>query len=477
MPARIPVTAAVSPTVRGRLARALAVSCCVGALGMSGCVFAPSAYTRPDPHLRDDARPMQVDASKRWWATAYDTTLVALIDEALARNQDILVALGRIQEARAEVLRSEQTNLPSASLQLSADRGRTPPANLFAPANTLYGRAQISYELDLWQRYASRQRASASQARAAVFDAQALHLTLIGEVAAAYYSLHTTRRLTALAVERRALLARALAISRAQLEQGASTWFDVETRQQQLIAAEVDERDVSAEAKNQGIALATLLGRDPNDLRNVISSGEVEVIDAEQRQPAAGISADVVLRRPDVLAAEQRLMAAHDDVEAARRAYLPTIDLAAFAGKLVSSTVTGTIPFRVWDLGASLAQPIFNTRSLDADLDGARARRSEALALYSKTVTQAVSETLQALIDCNRNFASRTDAGRQVAIAKAQLQRTKQAMAVGRQAESQLIAAQLQLIDRKKDDEIALRDARLGEVNLMRAAGGAIAAR
>lgn len=317
-----------------------------------------------------------------WWRDYGSAELDRLVAEALRANTDIAMALGRIEQARGRALSAGASLLPAVGLNASAQRSD-------GAASVVMERwaweATLSYEADLWGRYRADRDAARFALFASRFDHDGVRLMVIGDVAANYTALMTVRERQAIArlnlAAARHLLARVEAMDRVGLILAGDL-----AAQRALIAGE--EADLAALGQAEGellAALALLVGR-PAQGFAVAGQG----LNAIVREPAVtpGLPSELLLRRPDIAAAEAALVSAQADVRAARGATLPSIALTA--GRGVEGGRGPSAAF--YNLLAGLTQPIFDHGRLAGQRDTAEGVRIEREGAYRKAILQALSE-------------------------------------------------------------------------------------
>ena len=324
---------------------------------------------------------------------AFDSrTLQGLIARALAANADIGVAQARVAQARAQLAVARAAMLPvvSASAGLSATRSDNERARPFDFSQAFAG-LDVSFDTDLFGANRAGARAARNRAAAAVFDREAAALVVEAEVARAFV------QYAALA-DRIELLDRSIATSRelerivrVRLREGVATKVDTGLQTIEVRQLEA-ERTRLVEAREQTRnALAVLVGE------------EAPRFDAPEATLAA-LSAPVfvpvqpgalLVRRPDIRAAEARISAARGDVQRARAAFLPNLRLTA-SSLVQAATLTG--PFgATLSAGANLLAPIFQGGRLRGELDFATATQVETVELYRRALLVALREAEDAL--------------------------------------------------------------------------------
>jgi multidrug efflux system outer membrane protein len=374
---------------------------------LSACTVLTPTYERPalavpevwPAEIQVDAR--TVAAKPVAWESFFpDERMRALIQLALANNRDMRIATARVLEAQALYGIQRADRLPSLNVGGSVARSRT-PGDLSATGSSVIGqRADVnvaipSFELDFWGRVASLSDAAKASYLATEQAERSFRLSLIANVADGYLAL-------AEASER-------LQLAQATLKTRAQTRELVDQRRKGGLAGDLDylqadaayegaRAEVAALTRQQSAArnyLSTLVGAEPADLppgRSLVEQG----IALNQQ---AELPSQVLLRRPDVRAAEQRLLAANANIGAARAAFFPRIGFTGSTG-FASSEIDGLFKSGsgAWSFTPSISLPIFQGGRNQANLDLATVRKDIAVAEYEKTLQQAFREVADQLV-------------------------------------------------------------------------------
>lgn len=386
-------------------------------LALGGCASGPD-YQRPAQFLplhwfASDAAEMAADSAQPlpdWRGYFGEARLQALIGQALEHNRDLRIATARIAEARAIYGIEHADRWPQFEALGRREAGRT-PGDLSMTGNAQFsqrydvGVELLNYELDFWGRVRRLDEAALASYLASEEAQRAFRLALVADVANAYYSQCELRE--------RVVLARAVAENRSEVAR-----LSEQRRQAGLMgsmdylraaaAAEAARSDLAAIEQAGAAAdhwLQLLVGRlaqeqEPGDGSEHASSLPAAQPLAEQHLAplAANLPADVLLRRPDVLAAEQRLIAANANIGAARAAFLPSLTL---TGMLSTASAGLSNLFdsgsRAWLFKPQLRLPLFNSGRDAANVDLAEARKNVAVAEYEKTIQQAFREVADLL--------------------------------------------------------------------------------
>ena len=383
--------------------------------GLAGCASMAPEHVRPhaatapafDPDYRPDGEVVASQLSYRDWFP--DPRLTALIASALENNRDLLAATARIEQARARYRIQDSRELPSVVASGGATRTRQPlgvnPALDTgdvegAPASVTFNRFEVgvgvsSFELDFWGRVASLSQAARAEYLATVAAQRAFYLSLIADTATTYFEIVETEEQIALAQATAESRREGLRIARLRLDNGVTSALPYRQAETLLTQAEqqvASEKLVLARLRNQ---LAVLVG---GTVPEALPEGLALAAQGDDRRLAAGLPSDLLLVRPDIVAAEEQLRSARANIGAARAAFFPTISLTGNAG-LSSSSLDGLFSGDSlgWSFGPSISLPIFDWGGREASLDLAQALEVEQVANYDRTVQTAFREVSDAL--------------------------------------------------------------------------------
>lgn len=374
---------------------------------LAGCSTGPD-YVRPATELPETwtAAPAQGKpvAAERWWTVYGDATLDRLVDEALANNQDLALATARLDEARALARVADAQLVPSVDAGFQRDRSRRSDSTATRVPGSLENnnyRAQlnVSYELDLWGRLRDSAKAARAELLATTAARETVRLALTAQVAQSYYALVAFDAQVADARKALALREDNLRLQRIRSSAGLINDFELRQLEAEVAATRAQLPALERRRSSEELALGVLLGRSPRAIIN-----DRVTRSADSGQPAtpvvpADLPSELLLRRPDVVAAEQQLIAANARIGAARATLFPRIGLSGLLGSesaALSNLFSG--PAQIWSLGFALAQPIFQGGRLFGEVEAVQARERQALAQYQKTLQTAFRETHDALI-------------------------------------------------------------------------------
>jgi multidrug efflux system outer membrane protein len=449
---------------------------------IAGCALGP-AYERPDTELPAQWRetpPHGIKApAERWWTMFGDPTLDRLVEEAFASNQDLALATARVDEARALSDIADSQRMPTVDATFERDRfhfsERAPvpiPSNA-VESNSYRAKLNVAYEVDLWGRLRSASRAARAELLASEANRETVRIALATEVVRAYFALvaldaqvQATRRSLALRAE-------GLDLQRVRVQAGLINEFALRQLEAEVAAARAQLPALEANRTAQELALAVLLGRSPR----AIMEGAIERR-AGQGEPAAavvpeGLPSDLLLRRPDVVSAEQVLIANNARISEARAALFPRIGLTGYLGS--ESTALGDLfsgPAAIWSLGFALAQPIFQGGRLFAEVDAVKARERQAVARYQKTLQEAFREVRQALYtQVKAREAFEAESARTIALEEA-LRLSRIRYENGLLSLLEVLDSERNLLQAELNRSDALRVQRAAVADLVKALGG-----
>ena len=360
-----------------------------------------------------------------WWKAFQDPVLDALLAEATANSHDLALASARISEARATLGQNQSNFYPTVDLNAGASRRRgSENAASFSPAVGAYSSDMqwgltASYEIDFWGRYARADEAAKARLLAQTASRGVVLTTLYANVAQSYFALRALDAQTQLAEQTVATRQENLRLQKRRFEGGVVGALDLRQAESEAASHQAVLQQTRQNRSNAESALAVLLGRKPSEVfKPLLARGALLGTLAErvQRQNLAAIlpanlPSEVLTRRPDLISAEQNLIAAHADIGQARTAYFPKISLTAGLGqqsKDVANLLDGASLF--WSLIGNLTQPIFRAGAIDAVVAAANARQQQAVAQYTQAVQNAFRDVHDALnnLDASRDIAATT---------------------------------------------------------------------
>ena len=393
----------------GHLRGVVSLCALAGALALDGCSLAPrykapslpvaTAYpadTRMQPNATTEGR---IAAETAWRDYFVDPHLRALIARALDNSRDLKIAVLRVAEARAAYGIQRADQFPTIAASVDGSRARLPADLNMTGQTQIASQYQVgvglaAWELDFWGRVRNLKDAALEIYLATDEARRAFTVSLVGEVADGYLALRGLDERIALARQTISSREESFRIFSRRYEVGTIARMDlvqVETllHQAQTLAAQLEQARAA-----QAHALALLAGAPLPPLPEAARFDDGAVL----HDLRVGLPSELLLQRPDIVAAEHRLRAAHANIGAARAAFFPHITLTGFFGT-ASAELNGLFDSgsRAWSFLPSLSLPIFDGGRNRAGLDLAGVRRDLAVVNYEKTVQTAFREVSDAL--------------------------------------------------------------------------------
>src|SRR6202012_3860060 len=340
----------------------------------------------------------------KWWMIFGDAQLNDFEDQLTQANQNLQIAESRLRQARAAIRFNRASLFPSISLSPSIlnerDSANQPYFNQSLVNNgtgNFIFPLELSYEVDLWGRVRRSVAAAKEEAQSAAGDVETAKLSLHAELARDYFGLRSADLQERLLQDTVKTYEHALKLTEDRYNGGAAPRADVEQARTQLEAAQVAETDIVQSRANYEHAITVLVGKTPAEVTIAPINNFV------LRPPSipVGIAGTLLERRPDVASAERRVAAANEQIGIAKAAYFPQVTIGAAAG-LQSTQASNWFswPSRLWAVGPSVSQVIYDGGRRRATTEAARANYDAAVALYrqeSLTAFQEVEDNLTAL--------------------------------------------------------------------------------
>jgi multidrug efflux system outer membrane protein len=378
------------------------------ALTAAGCTLGPN-YMRPEvptaPAWRVEYPKAADVANVKWWEQYGDPVLNGLIEDALKENLQVQVAAARVEQFRGALGATRSQGMPQVGYgaNLSETRasreGQPPIPEPADPQFSLYqASVAASWQLDLFGRVRRLSEAAQAQIYASEQAQRGVVLTLVSDVAAAYIALRGLDRQREIAVATAANFGETARIFDLRFRSGLVSMSEVsQIRSQHMLALG------SIPAIEQQIAIlenliSLLLGR-PSQ---AIPRGK-PITELVAPPIPADLPSTLLQRRPDILQAEQNLIAANANIGAVRTLYYPNISLTGLLGS-VSTAFTSffTGPATAWQIGAGATGPLFTAGGIRGQVRSAEAVYAQAVPIYRQTILNAFRETNNALVSVQK---------------------------------------------------------------------------
>ena len=359
-------------------------------------------YTRPDLHLPERLDSMATDtmsiADFRWWEIYTDTTLQTLIRQTLEHNKDMLTAAARLKEMAAQKRIAYANLFPEVKGQLYTDKeAENYGGDSYESVPEYSAKFIASWELDLWGNLRWAKDRSMAQFLQAVENQRALRMTLVAQVAQAYFELVALDN--ELAIVKQTLRARQESVHLAELRFNGGLTSETAYQQAQVELARtatlVPDLERAIALKENDISF--LAGRYPSTVER---SHHPQDIRLPETLPA-GLPSSLLERRPDVRAAEEALIAANAEVGIAYTNLFPRITLTAHYG-LKSEEFRDFLHSPYHFLSANLLTPLFAMGKNRAALKAKKAACEQATYQYEKAVLSAFKDARNAIVEFNK---------------------------------------------------------------------------
>ncbi|ROM50023.1 efflux transporter outer membrane subunit [Pseudomonas rhodesiae] len=354
--------------------------------------------------------------SADWWKSLGDPQLDGLINEALQNSPDMQVASARAHQAQAAAYAADAARMPTLDASAGVSRSRLakdqdPRGEGDAYSTVRNIGASFNYTFDLWGGQRAAWEAALGQARAAQVDQQAARLTLAADVAKAYSDLGQAHIVRDLSEEDLKRTRQMLELSQRRLDSGIDSHYQYQQTESLAASSESQLIDAQKQLQSAKIALAVLLGKGPD------RGGELArpaVLKPAAVAVPAVLPAELLGRRPDLIAARWRVEAAGRNIDASKTRFYPNLNLSASAGaeSLLGDAMFGSAS-RFFNIAPTVSLPIFDGGRLRADLDARDADYDLAVAQYNKTLVQALGDignTLSQLRDTGRQIQAQQHA-------------------------------------------------------------------
>jgi len=384
----------------------------ISALVMTGCKT-PQVSTMTDhvkmqmpSHFQQDSVAAGHATVTPWKQFFTDSSLISLIDTALTNNQDLRITLQQIVMAKSNVLYQEGQLMPTVSVGGSVGASKVgrytsegagnattdikPGKAMPDPLMDYEFGASANWEVDLWHKLSSSKRAAVEHYLATVEGRNAVLSSLVSQVAGNYYHLLALDNKLDLIHQYIDLQEKAVEIAKIQKKADADTEFAVEKFEAELAKARSEEYTLRQEITESENSLNLLLGRYPT----LIQRDKSIFLSANLQKVMTGIPSELLNNRPDICQAEHELSAAKWNVDAARKEFLPSLNISASIGLgAFNPTYLTRLPKSLaLSVLGGLTGPLINRKAIQANFQTADAQQVEALYEYDKALLTAYSE-------------------------------------------------------------------------------------
>jgi multidrug efflux system outer membrane protein len=341
-------------------------------------------------------------ADEKWWELFQDKELQGLIRTALKNNYDVRIAAARVLQAQAQLGITRADQFPSVAVGGNITSQQSAKSGPFPSFQATQGEldATGSWNIDFWGRFRRATEAARANLLASEWAQKEVIATLVASVAIDYFQL---RQLDLqLEISKRTLNSRqgSLQLTQTLEQHGINSLLDVRQSEQLVYTAAAEIPDFERQIAQEENAISILLGNNPGEVPRGLKLTE----QPHAPEVPVGLPSALLERRPDILQAEQNLVAANAQIGVARAAYFPQIALTGTGG-YQSGALTNlfTGPAGVWSLVGSFSQPIFQGGRLKSGVRLAEAQRDQLLLTYQQSIQGAFRDVSNALVAYRKN--------------------------------------------------------------------------
>ena len=446
---------------------------------LAACALGPR-YRRPAVPTPETTRGQSAPADATsladapWWAIFRDPALQGLVEEAIRGSHDLGAAAARVEQARNQIAIARADMFPQVGYQGQAVRERTfvsgvpgSPGNV--TFNSFLGTFNLAWEIDVWGRIRRATEAARADYLAAEAARRGVLLTLVSDVAQAYFELLELDRELEITQGTTITFQDTLDLFRRRYAGGIGTLLEVSRASAALTQARAGIPELERQIVVKENQLSTLLGRPPSD----IAHGALPEGESPAPETPVGLPSQLLERRPDIQQAEQALVAANADVGVAVANFFPRLGLTSLYGGQ-SSELENVVKSagNVWAVAGSLAGPIFQGGRLLASYRATSAAWDEAVERYQQATLRAFAEVSSALVAQEKLKGVQADRDETVKALQTSVALSLQRYNDGianyfevLEAEQQLFPAELDLARTQRDELVAV-------VSLYRTLGG-----
>jgi multidrug efflux system outer membrane protein len=372
---------------------------------MSGCMVGPD-YTRPaveTPNTFIYATKNAADtANTTWWTQFNDPVLDSYIAEALSHNLNLKVAVANVEQAAGVLTQTRSGLFPQIGYDGTGGRARatevgsTPElARLIPNPQTSYqALLNASWEIDLWGRIRRLSESARANLLATDEARRGVILSLVASVAGNYLTLRGLDEQLVIANQTLGAYAESVRLFKLQFQYGQVSQMNVSQAESQYETAAAQIPQIESQIAQTENSMSVLLGRNPGSIVRGKSIYELAL-----PMVPSGLPSELLTRRPDLLQAEDTLIAANAQIGAARALYFPTISLTGAAGSgsaALNNLFTG--PARVWSYAGQIAGPIFTFGAVSGQVAQAEGAQQSALYSYRAAIQNAFADVENSLV-------------------------------------------------------------------------------
>jgi len=448
-----------------------------GSIMFAGCAVRPNykrPATSPPATFRDDtALTNRALPELAWWQVYRDETLQTLMREAFTNNYDLRIAVARLEQARAVAMQARSQFIPSATYNGTVSRGRNDlfgsPFPNEGTVNSAAATLNAFWEVDLWGRVRRLNESARAQFLASAEARRGVRLSLLSDVATAYFQLLELDEELEIASRTTNSFAESLRIFSRRREGGTASALEssrAEAAFEDAATALPAIRQRIAVTENQ---LSVLLGRNPGPIQRPAALLRQEL----SPEIPAGLPSALLERRPDIRESEQLLRSANAQVGESIAEFFPKIGLTALLGKVSPELSAFTLgSANAWGIAAEGIGPLFQGGRLVGQYRQSKAVREEARLRYQQTILNAFREVSDALVAREQLAEVREHQAHQVSALEQAVKLSSERYVAGKASYYEVLEAQQQLFPSQLNLARAQRDQLLALVAFYKALGG-----
>lgn len=444
--------------------------CVQGADYVKPTIDVPAAYRSTEAATTSPAATIE----DHWWTGYGDRHLNALVEEALTNNRDLRIATARVDEFAAILAGTKSQGLPQIGYAGSGSRARASedkiPSIVDPKSTTFSALLSASWEIDLWGRIRRETEAARANLLASDEARRGVTLTLISSAITSYVTLLDLDEQLRVSEATVAGRRKSVDVFEKRLAAGWISEFEMAQVRGEYEGALASLPPIRQAIVLQENALSVLVGRNPGPIERATPQ---ELATFHQLTVPGGLPSELLIRRPDILQAEQQLIASNALIGAARALFFPRINLTGLFG-FASSSLGGLFngSANTWSFTGDVVGPIYTGGGLTAAVDQAEARREQSLANYELVIQNAFRDVDDSLSDVQHSAEFREAVRRRVVTLRRGVELANERYENGYSdylevldTERSLFSAELQYASARGDYQRAL-------VNLYRALGG-----
>jgi len=451
---------------------------------ISSCAVGPN-YQRPSldvpSQFRGDSGLVSSNmlAELPWWDFFQDPHLKQLIGVALTNNYDVRIAVARVEQARAVLAQNRALLFPQLNYfgQVGRAKNASSVGPVFTgakPADVFAADVNAAWEVDLWGRIRRLNEAARAQLLATREAQQAVALSVMSQVAQAYFRLLALDAELAIARRSTNSFGESLRIFSQRLEQGVVSKLETSAAQAALSSAAATVPELERQIQVQENQVNLLLGRNPGPIARPTPLLKAELL----ATVPAGLPSELLRRRPDIVQAEELVRAANAEVGVAVANFFPQLSLTALFGRVspeLSAFTAGGA--NAWSVAAGLAGPLFQGGRLVGQYHQAKAAREEAQLRYQSTVLSAFQEVADNLVAVQKLSEERVQQATAVQAYEVAVQVSMERYVAGRASYFEVLQEQQQLFPAENSLVQIQLNQRLALIQLYTALGGSFGSR